>query len=73
MKIIEIIAQYTIHDAATLLSKMGFVNTKQGKGSHNKWKHPDGEVFSIPMHGKELEYGISRQLDKIMKHRGLTT
>ena len=30
--------------------KLGFVKARQ-KGSHARWKHPDGRVTTIPIHG----------------------
>ena len=30
--------------------KLGFVKVRQ-KGSHARWKHPDGRATTIPIHG----------------------
>jgi predicted RNA binding protein YcfA (HicA-like mRNA interferase family) len=30
--------------------KIGFVKVRQ-KGSHARWKHPDGRATTIPVHG----------------------
>jgi predicted RNA binding protein YcfA (HicA-like mRNA interferase family) len=78
MKIYEIVSedldegkQYTIRDAIKILTDMGYYDTGKGKGSHNNWKHKDdGHTFPIAKHGKELEYGVSRNLDRVMRQRG---
>jgi predicted RNA binding protein YcfA (HicA-like mRNA interferase family) len=31
--------------------RLGFVKARQ-KGSHARWKHPDGRATTIPVHGK---------------------
>lgn len=31
--------------------KLGFEKARQ-KGSHARWKHPDGRATTIPVHGK---------------------
>jgi predicted RNA binding protein YcfA (HicA-like mRNA interferase family) len=30
--------------------KLGFVKTRK-KGSHARWRHPDGRATTIPLHG----------------------
>ena len=32
-------------------TKLGFRKARQ-KGSHARWKHPDGRATTIPIHGK---------------------
>jgi len=51
---------------AFLLSK-GFLFQRQ-KGSHQRYRHPDGRTITIPVHGKEslkrgLLSGILKELD----------
>jgi predicted RNA binding protein YcfA (HicA-like mRNA interferase family) len=47
--------------------KLGFQMVRQ-KGSHVRWKHPDGRATTIPIHGNSeigswLFYEILKQLD----------
>jgi predicted RNA binding protein YcfA (HicA-like mRNA interferase family) len=47
--------------------KLGFQMARQ-KGSHARWKHPDGRATTIPIHGNSeigswLFYEILKQLD----------
>jgi predicted RNA binding protein YcfA (HicA-like mRNA interferase family) len=47
--------------------KLGFQMARQ-KGSHARWKHPDGRATTIPIHGNSeigswLFYEILTQLD----------
>ena len=47
--------------------KLGFQKARQ-KGSHARWKHPDGRATTIPSHGNTeiggwLFYEILKQLD----------
>ena len=47
-------------------TKPGFQRTRQ-KGSHERWKHPDGRSTTIPIHGSQelgapLYYRILQQL-----------
>ena len=47
--------------------KLGFQMARQ-KGSHVRWKHPDGRATTIPIHGNSeigswLFYEILKQLD----------
>jgi len=77
MKIYEIISEeldeskeYTTRDAKKILTDMGYYDTGRGKGSHNNWKHKDdGHTFPLT-NGKTLSYGVSRNLDRVMKERG---
>lgn len=46
--------------------KLGFQMVRQ-KGSHTRWKHPDGRATTIPIHGNSeigswLFYEILKQL-----------
>jgi predicted RNA binding protein YcfA (HicA-like mRNA interferase family) len=36
---------------ARAANRLGFVKVRQ-KGSHARWKHPDGRSTTIPIHGK---------------------
>jgi predicted RNA binding protein YcfA (HicA-like mRNA interferase family) len=49
--------------------KLGFVKTRQ-KGSHARWKHPDGRATTIPIHGN-AEIG-SWLFYEILKQMGIT-
>ncbi|KYC39762.1 hypothetical protein WA1_29855 [Scytonema hofmannii PCC 7110] len=47
--------------------KLGFVKARQ-KGSHARWKHPDGRATTIPTHGNAeiggwLFHEILKQLE----------
>jgi predicted RNA binding protein YcfA (HicA-like mRNA interferase family) len=49
--------------------KLGFKKARQ-KGSHARWKHPDGRATTIPIHGKAE---IGRWLfQEILKQMGIT-
>jgi predicted RNA binding protein YcfA (HicA-like mRNA interferase family) len=37
-------------ELAKVARKIGFVKVRQ-KGSHARWKHPDGRATTIPIHG----------------------
>ena len=37
-------------ELAKAARKIGFVKVRQ-KGSHARWKHPDGRATTIPIHG----------------------
>lgn len=64
-------ATYTVKDAKHILAKLGFGPTGRQKGSHDVWKDKNGILFTIPVHGKELEYGMSKNLNRIVRDRGL--
>ncbi len=54
-------------DLQKAASKLGFQIVRQ-KGSHARWKHPDGRATTIPIHGNSeigswLFYEILKQLD----------
>jgi len=52
-------------DLERVAMKLGFQKTRQ-KGSHARWKHPDGRATTIPTHseiGGWLFYEILKQLD----------
>jgi predicted RNA binding protein YcfA (HicA-like mRNA interferase family) len=49
--------------------KLGFKKARQ-KGSHARWKHPDGRATTIPVHGK-AEIG-SWLFQEILKQMGIT-
>ncbi len=53
-------------DLERVARKLGFVKTRQ-RGSHARWKHPDGRATTIPVHasaevGGWLFYEILSQL-----------
>lgn len=82
MKIYEIISEnieidegkpaatLTIKDAKKILSALGFVPTGRQRGSHEVWKDEEGVLFPVPIHGKELEFGITKNLNRLMRDRG---
>jgi predicted RNA binding protein YcfA (HicA-like mRNA interferase family) len=49
--------------------KLGFEKARQ-KGSHARWKHPDGRATTIPIHGN-TEIG-SWLFQEILKQLGIT-
>lgn len=49
--------------------KLGFQKARQ-KGSHARWKHPDGRATTIPIHGN-AELG-SWLFQEILKQLGIT-
>lgn len=49
--------------------KLGFEKARQ-KGSHARWKHPDGRATTIPIHGN-AEIG-SWLFQEILKQLGIT-
>lgn len=61
----------TVRDAKKLLLAMGFAPTGRYKGSHDIWKDLSGILFSLPIHGKEIEYGISQTLRKMARDKGI--
>lgn len=80
MKIYEIINEdieegiqphtLTIYNTKKILTSMGFTPRRQ-KGSHEIWKDDTtGDTFPIPIHGKELSYGVTKQLNRMMRERG---
>ncbi|MGB7414042.1 MAG: type II toxin-antitoxin system HicA family toxin [Thermosynechococcaceae cyanobacterium] len=40
----------TAKELEKVARKLGFEKTRQ-KGSHARWKHPDGKATTIPIHG----------------------
>jgi predicted RNA binding protein YcfA (HicA-like mRNA interferase family) len=53
-------------DLQKVAAKLGFRMVRQ-KGSHARWKHPDGRATAIPIHGNSeiggwLFYEILKQL-----------
>ncbi len=49
--------------------KLGFHKARQ-KGSHGRWKHPDGRATTIPIHG-EAEIG-GWLFREILRQLGIT-
>jgi predicted RNA binding protein YcfA (HicA-like mRNA interferase family) len=55
-----------VSDLEKVARKLGFEKARQ-KGSHARWKHPDGRATTIPIHGNSdiggwLFQGILKQL-----------
>ncbi len=45
-----------------ILKDLGFVLDRQ-RGSHTIWKHPDGRVTVVPVHGdEEIRRGLLRKI-----------
>ena len=45
------------------LKKLGFSCTRKSKGSHFRYKHPDGRKTTIPVHkGKDIRRGLLRKI-----------
>ncbi len=50
-----------------IIEKLGFEKI-QGKGSHVRFKHPDGRRTVVPVHGNEdLGKGLTNEILKQMK------
>jgi predicted RNA binding protein YcfA (HicA-like mRNA interferase family) len=60
----------TVKDAKKALLAMGFKPSGRRKGSHDIWKDGSGLLFTIPFHGKDLDYGVTKNLYRLMKSRG---
>ena len=46
-----------------VLEKLGFSCTKRSKGSHFRYKHPDGRKTTVPVHkGKDISRGLLRKI-----------
>lgn len=56
-------------DLEKVARKLGFQKTRQ-RGSHARWKHPDGRSTTIPIHGNG-EIG-SWLFYEILKQMGIT-
>lgn len=47
----------------SVLEKMGFSRTKKSKGSHFRYRHPDGRKTTVPVHkGKDIRRGLLRKI-----------
>lgn len=45
------------------LEKLGFSCTRKSKGSHFRYKHPDGRKTTVPVHkGKDIGRGLLRKI-----------
>ncbi|MEO5959549.1 MAG: type II toxin-antitoxin system HicA family toxin [Opitutaceae bacterium] len=52
----------TASDVVRVIRKRGFVLTGQ-KGSHQKWRHPDGRRVIVAMHGsKSIPIGTLKSI-----------
>jgi len=59
----------TANDLMKAARKLGFIKARQ-KGSHARWKHPDGRATTIPIHGDdEIGNGL---FHAILKQLGIT-
>ena len=46
----------------------GCLFVRKGKGSHEIWKNPDGRLFVVPIHKREIPTGTC---ENILKSAGL--
>lgn len=46
------IPAFTHREVVQRLRKLGFELYRQGKGSHEIWRHPDGRWTTVPNHGR---------------------
>lgn len=58
---------FSYRDVIKRLKKLGFIFWREGKGSHEFWKHPISQkIVLLPKHNKNLKTGtiacISKQL-----------
>lgn len=45
------------------LEKIGFSCTRKSKGSHFRYRHPDGRKTTVPFHkGKDIGRGLLRKI-----------
>jgi predicted RNA binding protein YcfA (HicA-like mRNA interferase family) len=45
------------------LEKLGYSCTRKSKGSHFRYKHPDGRKTTVPVHkGKDISRGLLRKI-----------
>ena len=52
----------TAGDVVRVIRRHGFVLTRQ-KGSHQKWRHPDGRTVIVAIHGaKSIPIGTLRSI-----------
>ena len=47
-----------------LLKKEGFIESRQGKGSHVFFDHPDGRRTMVAMHNKDVTPGTLRKIER---------
>ncbi len=59
----------TVRLAKELLIAMGFAPTGRRRGSHDVWKDETGQLFTLPLNKKELEYGVTKNLLRLIKQR----
>lgn len=52
---------YKPKEIARVIARHGFVLTRQ-KGSHARFKHPDGRAVTIPLHAREMPIGTFRAI-----------
>lgn len=55
------IPSLTYREITRRLRQLGFELYRQGKGSHEIWRHPDGRWTTVPNHGNKV---ISRRTMK---------
>lgn len=57
----SVIPSLKYREVAKRLRKLGFELYRQGKGSHEIWRHSDGRWTTVPNHGSKV---ISRRTMK---------
>ena len=55
------IPTFTYREVVKRLRRLGFAFYRQGKGSHEIWRRPDGRWTTVPRHGNQT---ISRRTMK---------
>ena len=46
-----------------VLEKLGFSSPRKSKGSHFRFKHPDGRRTTVPVHkGRDISRGLLRKI-----------
>ena len=56
------------NDIKKMLRTNGFVYIRNGKGSHEIWKHPESKIKTIlTKHTKEISSGVERSIRKAVK------
>jgi predicted RNA binding protein YcfA (HicA-like mRNA interferase family) len=56
-----LVPTFTYREIVKRLRRLGFAFYRQGKGSHEIWRHPDGRWTTVPRHGNQT---ISRRTMK---------
>ncbi len=50
-------------DLIKALEKLGFARTRKSKGSHFRYRHPNGRKTTVPVHkGNDISRGLLRKI-----------